>query len=118
MVNLDYSSMTGNPATNLSSSDIISGWKTVLPGFTNTHHQIGNFIIKVNENKANAFCYGTATHFIEGNENPIWTVIGSYDFELERLKNRWKIKTMKFNHKHQSGNNKLVEQAIKNVKEN
>ena len=91
MVNLDYSSMTENPAANVTPTDITTGWKTVLPGFTNTHHQVGNFIVTIEENKASAFCYGPATHFIEGYEDPVWTVVGSYDFELEHIENRWRI---------------------------
>ena len=117
-VTLDYSSMTGNPATEVSPKDITTGWKTVLPGFTSTHHQIGNFIIKVNGNKAHLFCYGTATHYLDDDSGNVWTVVGSYDFDLEKLDNSWKIKAMKFNYKYQDGNDRLVEKAIENIKSN
>lgn len=64
-VNLDYSSMSGQPASEVTPEQITSSWKTVLPGFTHTHHQIGNFITEINGNKAHSFCYGTATHYLE-----------------------------------------------------
>ena len=115
---LDYGSMTGNPATKVSPKEITTGWKTVLPGFTNTHHQIGNFITKINGNKAHTLCYGTATHFLEDDNGNVWTVVGSYDFDLKKMNGHWKITAMKFNYKYQDGNSKLIEKAIQNVKSN
>lgn len=117
-VTLDYSSMTGNPAEKVSPTDITTGWKTVLPGFTYTHHQIGNFITKINGNKANSFCYGTATHHLEDDNGNVWTVVGSYDFDLKKVDDSWEITSMTFNYKYQNGNSKLIENAIKNVKNN
>lgn len=115
-VTLDYSSMTDNPATELSPKAITTAWKTVLPGFTNTHHQIGNFITEIKDNKAHSFCYGIATHHLEDDKGNVWTVVGSYDFDLEKLDDHWKITSMTFNYKYQDGNSELIEKAIENVK--
>ena len=115
---LDYSSMSGQPASTLTPQQITSAWKTVLPGFTYTHHQIGNVVITVDAKKAQAFCYGTATHYLEADEGNIWTVVGSYDFDLKQQDDTWKITTMRFNFKYQNGNSKLIEKAIENVKSN
>ena len=46
-VELDYSSMNGNPAVVLSPLEIITSWKGILPGFESTHHQLGNVISKI-----------------------------------------------------------------------
>lgn len=115
-VNLDYSSMSGQPASEVTPEQITSSWKTVLPGFTHTHHQIGNFITEINGNKAHSFCYGTATHYLEDENGNVWTVVGSYDFDLENINGNWKITSMKFNYKYQDGNGKLIEKAIENTK--
>lgn len=115
-VTLDYSSMNGNPAAKLTPIEITSAWKTVLPGFTFTQHQIGNFITEIKENKAHTYCYGTATHFIEDKNGSMWTVVGTYDFDLEKIDHKWKVTTMKFNYKYQDGNSKLIEKAIANAK--
>lgn len=117
-VNLDYSSMTGNPATVLSPQQITGAWKTVLPGFSSTHHQVGNFISQVSDDQAHSFCYGTATHYLEHVDGNLWTVVGSYDFDLEKTEGQWKIIAMTFNYKYQEGNTSLVQQAIENVKLN
>ncbi len=113
-VTLDYSSMSGNPATKLSPQEITGGWKTVLPGFTFTHHQIGNFITEVNGNTAKSFCYGTATHYLENENGKVWTVVGTYDFDLLKVNDKWKISGMKFNFKYQDGNTKLIQEITQN----
>ena len=115
-VELDYSSMNGNPAVKLSPKQIIDSWKTILPGFSSTHHQVGNFISKVNENTADVFCYGTATHFLEHEDGNVWIVVGSYNFELKKNVNNWKVTKMKFNFKYMEGNINLPQAAMDNVK--
>ena len=117
-VTLDYSSMTGNPAADLSPTEITGSWKSVLPGFASTHHQIGNFITEANDNKAHSFCYGTATHYLEDDNGNIWTVVGSYDFDLERTDDQWKVTSMTFNYKYQDGNSGLIQKAIENANSN
>jgi len=115
-VHLDYASMSGQPASQLQPKQITAAWKMVLPGFTHTHHQIGNFTITIKDDQAHVFCYGTATHYLEHKNGNIWTVVGSYDFDLERGDGHWKITAMTFNYKYQDGNTQLVQEAINQVK--
>ncbi|WP_459209272.1 nuclear transport factor 2 family protein [Aquimarina rhabdastrellae] len=116
-VTLDYSSMNGNPATVLEPSQITDAWKTVLPGFKYTHHQLGNFITKQDQDKAHVYCYGTATHYLEDKGGNIWTVVGSYDIDLKKEEHKWQVTAMKFNFKYQDGNTTLVQKAIENAKQ-
>ncbi len=111
---LDYSSM-GNPASNLSPKQIIDAWKTILPGFTNTHHQIGNIQVTETKNRAHVFTYGTATHYLEDEKGNVWTVVGTYDFNLKKEGGQWKIDEMEFNFKYQDGNTSLPQKAIDKV---
>lgn len=113
---LDYSSFGAGTAKELTSQEITNSWKSVLPGFESTHHQIGNFITRVSNNKAEVFCYGTASHYLNDEKGNVWTVIGSYNFELENKNKQWKVTTMKFNFKFQDGNKELIQKAIANVK--
>lgn len=116
-VNLDYSSMNGHPATSLAPNDIIGAWKSILPGFESTHHQIGNFQISENENTTSVFCYGTASHYLKDEAGDLWIVVGTYHFELTKVEQgKWKITSMKFNFKYQSGNTNLPQKAIANTK--
>lgn len=111
-VMLDYASMTSNSATTISAQQIIASWKEISPGFDHTHHQTGNFIITTKGNTASAFCYGTASHYLTNDQEHIWTVVGSYDFELKKVKHQWKITGMRFNLKYQDGNLELPQMAI------
>lgn len=114
---LDYSSMNGNPATELAAQDIIASWKTVLPGFDHTHHQLGNFQSSLNGNSAHVFCYGTTTHYLEDEKGNVWIVVGSYDFDLIKDQNQaWRITSMKFNFKYMDGNTSLPEKAMNYLK--
>jgi ketosteroid isomerase-like protein len=115
-VKLDYSSMSGNPAVEVTPQQITDSWKGILPGFDFTHHQIGNFITEEKANTTKVFCYGTATHVINAAEEKIWTVVGSYDFQLIKEGKDWKISAMTFNFKYQAGNTSLPQIAINRVK--
>ena len=114
-VRLDYSSMGSNPAAVISPKEITSAWKGILPGFSQTHHQLGNFITTVNGSSAHVFCYGTATHYLEDEAGNIWTVVGSYDFDLEQQGEHWNITSMTFNFKYQDGNTSLAQKAIDKI---
>ncbi len=114
---LDYSSMTGAEATTLSPAEIIAAWSSVLPGFESTQHQIGQFQINVNGERAIASLRGLATHFLPLAADPIWAVVGSYDFELQLLDGVWKVSLMRFNFQQQVGNTDLpalAQQAVVN----
>lgn len=112
---LDYSSLNGIEASNLPAKDIIDSWKKVLPGFTHTHHQIGNFLIKKETTTVDVFCYGIATHYLPHKEGNIWTVVGSYDISLIQIEGEWRISKMKFNFKYQEGNTALPQLAIEHL---
>ncbi|MEM8891070.1 MAG: nuclear transport factor 2 family protein [Bacteroidota bacterium] len=115
-VELDYSSMSGNPAAKLSPSQIIESWKTILPGFSSTHHQIGNFQVEVQDKVAQVFCYGTATHYLEDPAGNVWTVVGSYNFQLKPdQKESWRVSSMRFNYKYMDGNLSLPQKAMNAV---
>lgn len=104
---LDYSSMNGQPAAELTADDMIAGWKTVLPGFSCTHHQLGNMLTNDGETVGTVFCYGTASHYLEHEKGNVWVVVGNYDFELTRMDGNWKVTKMRFNFKYQDGNKEL-----------
>lgn len=114
---LDYTSMAGGQPANLASVDIINSWKGVMPGFDRTHHQLGNYIIDAGASIAKVFCYGTATHYLRNeSNNNLWTVVGSYDLELQTVSKTWRITKMKFNLKYIDGNSELPKMAQERVK--
>ena len=116
---LDYSSMSNQPANTLSPDDIVNAWKGLMPGFQHTHHQLGNFNVKQQDDEAHVFCYGTATHYLPNNSgNNLWTVVGTYDFDLKKVSGQWKVHHMVFHFKYQDGNSELLALAIEKAKVN
>ncbi len=105
---LDYSSFGAGPAADMNPQDIISGWKTMLPGFDFTHHQLGPLAIEISGDEATVTAYVTADHQIAGAKGgDIWTVYGSYLLKLIKLESGWKLSSNIFNFKFVTGNGDL-----------
>jgi len=111
-VRLDYSSMGAGEPQTMTAQQVIDSWRSFLPGFETTHHQIGNCQVRLEGWRAQASCYGTASHFLR---NPsglhVWTVVGAYEFELQPAHGRWCITRMTFHFKFQDGNLHLPDLA-------
>ncbi len=114
---LDYTSMNGNPGSESTPQEIISAWKSILPGFEHTHHQLGNTISTIKGEKAKVFCYGTASHYLTDDGGNLWLVVGTYDFDLIlQDEGDWRITSMTFDYKYQEGNTGLPEKAMNQIK--
>lgn len=113
---LDYSSM-GAKAETLKPSQIAANWKTVLPGFKATQHQITNHRISVNGSEADCFSYVTALHYLPNEtKNDVWRVVGFYNHHLIKTQNGWRVDKMKFTATIIDGNLDLPKSAVENVK--
>ncbi|KZL19002.1 hypothetical protein PsAD2_02521 [Pseudovibrio axinellae] len=107
-VHLDYSSFGAGEPVYLSPEEITTAWKELLPGFDQTHHQIGNALIESKEQKADVKLHATATHYIDGAEGgDIWVVYGTYHMTLVHEGGTWKFNSIRFNFKFQDGNLEL-----------
>lgn len=113
-VELDYSSMTGSPASVVAREGIITAWRGFLPGFDKTHHQLADFYVMQNGTIAHVHYYGKADHFIC---EELWTVEGTYDTELIETDGKWLITKHKLNLIKQDGNMDLPALAAARVSE-
>jgi len=112
---LDYSSLSGQPASTLSSTDITNSWKDFLPKFAFTLHMLTNFEVSMEGNKATAFCKGQAVHHLPNAEGgDLWVVYGTYDFALDNHGGNWHVSSMKLNLLYQDGNKQLPALAMAN----
>lgn len=113
----DYSSMTGQARAKTSCESIVDSWRSILPGFDQTHHQLGNFMVSELEDRASVTCDGVATHYLQSMQGNLWTVVGSYDFVLQKTQSEWKVVEMTFNFKYQDGNIRLPQLAMHRLKD-
>jgi hypothetical protein len=104
----DMSSLSGASPATLPAQAIVDTWEAGLRPIEAIHHQTGNLLAEVHGDRATAFCYGIASHCLP---NPTGrntrTFVGSYDFSLVRLEERWRIRAFKFNLKYIDGNEDL-----------
>ncbi|MFY7733571.1 MAG: nuclear transport factor 2 family protein [Bacteroidia bacterium] len=109
---LDYSSMTGSPATNLKPEQITTAWAAFLPGFDRTNHKLSDFKIKINGDDAVVNYSGKADHYLN---SEVWTVEGSYTTKLKYVNGNWLVNSHKFNFEKQSGKTTLPTEATKKM---
>ena len=109
MVILDMTSLAGGEPLHMKPIDVIAVWKGGLEPIDQVHHQVGNFQIDVDGNRATAFCYGVAYHYRENISSPskTRTFVGSYDVHLTRTGAKWRIDLFRFNVKFIEGNREL-----------
>ena len=109
---LDYASFGGGDPANLDPADILTAWSGLLPGFDNTHHQIGNLDVKIYGDSARVSCYVTASHSID---ERVWTVVGTYNIPLVRTEKGWNLSGIQLLYKYQTGATDLPAEAQKRV---
>lgn len=109
---LDYSSMTGSPATNLTPEEITAAWSAFLPGFDRTNHKLSDFKVIINGDEAIVHYTGKADHYLNAE---VWTVEGSYNTKFKRVNENWLVVAHTFNFQKQSGNNTLPAAATKKM---
>ena len=104
----DMTSMAGGDPVQLTPQDISAAWDEGLKALQAIHHQVGNFLVTLNGDEAEVFCYGIASHYLENFSGQNTRVfVGSYDFHLIRLQQEWKIDRFRFNLKYIDGNKDL-----------
>jgi len=104
----DMTSMAGGDPVQLTPQDISAAWDEGLKALQAIHHQVGNFLVTLNGDEAEVFCYGIASHYLENSSGQNTRVfVGSYDFHLIRLQQEWKIDRFRFNLKYIDGNKDL-----------
>ena len=101
----DMTALAGGEPVTMKAIDITSAWDDGLKNLDAIHHQIGQVSIRLDSDKANVFCYGTASHYLptEGAGN-VRVFVGEYDLVLKRTKNIWRITEFKFVPKYIDGN--------------
>lgn len=112
-VMLDYSSMTGSPASLLTPEQITSAWAAFLPGFHRTNHKLSDLKVQIKNDVASVTYSGTADHFYNAK---VWTVEGSYTTQLKLINNTWLVTAHTFHFKQQGGDTTLAVEVSKKMR--
>jgi hypothetical protein len=104
----DMTSLAGGAPSWVTPEQIAAGWEEGLRQLEAIHHQVGNYHVDVRGDEATAFCYGIASHYRStGSGRNTRVFVGSYDFHLLRVEERWRIDSFRFNLKYIDGNAEL-----------
>ena len=106
-VHLDMSSM-GGEARLLSSREICQNWDEGFKEIDVINHLGGNYLVTLNGSTAEVFAYATATHYKKdakrGNTRDF---VGTYQFELSKRSEGWRIDKMTYILRYAIGNLQL-----------
>ena len=107
-LHVDMTSLAGGEPMEMASVELAAAWETGLKPIQAVHHHAGNYRVAFHGEEAEAFCYGTATHYrpTRSGQN-VRTFVGSYDFRLAKLEGSWRITSFRFNLKYVDGNREL-----------
>ncbi|GAB3365124.1 hypothetical protein GCM10027431_05820 [Lysobacter rhizosphaerae] len=107
-LHVDMTSLVGGEPFEVTGPEMAATWETGLQPIQAVHHQVGNLRISVDGDAAEAYCYGTATHYRPtASGRNLRTFIGSYDFRLARMDGTWRITLFRFNLRVLDGNLQL-----------
>jgi len=102
---LDMTSMVGGVPLSVTSQEIVDMWDQGLRTLEAVHHQLGNVVVKIDENEAEVLCYGIATHYLTNKTNQnVRTFVGNYNLHLLNEDDTWRIDKFQFNLQYIDGN--------------
>ena len=103
-VDADFSSLSGQPAANVASDEIIAGWRANLGPTKTSQHARSNHQVSLQGDRATVRSVAHAWNRMEGNGDPLWEVWGIYEHRFARADDEWLITGMTLQVTHQRGN--------------
>jgi hypothetical protein len=108
-VDVDYSSLSGAPAANVSADDLVGGWRSFVGAFDATQHMTGPVVTaETREGEMRAATHVRGFHHIAsaaGGET--WMVAGHYQARLVDRRDGWRIIGLTLKVLYQDGNLEL-----------
>ncbi|KZB88284.1 nuclear transport factor 2 family protein [Amycolatopsis regifaucium] len=115
-VRLDYTSLNGGEPAVLTPEQIVDAWSGLLGGFDATQHLITGHLVTLDGDTAVCTASFQATHRLaDPFGGPLWTLGGTYRFDLVRAGDNWKIRGLVMTAKWADGNKDLMARAAEAV---
>ena len=107
-VHMDMTSMGAPAAANQTAQEICDAWTAGFADLDAVHHQAGTYIIDIDGSTANTKAHAIAQHYKKDAQNGgTRSFVGTYDLNLIKKENGWRINGFKFNLKYMDGNIEL-----------
>src|SRR4029453_6496377 len=103
---LDMTSLTGASPSEVSPRQVAGAWAEGFKPLDHVHHQVGNFRTRIDAGTATVRCYGIALHHRAKivSESRTRRFVGTYELDLVRTGEAWRITRLKFLLKFIDGN--------------
>ena len=109
---LDYTSLQGGEPASVSRDELVESWARLLGKLAATQHLITNHLVSVAGDTATCTAAFQATHLLpNAHGDPIWTLGGTYHFELVRDGPAWRISALTMTATWASGNQQIMSLA-------
>jgi SnoaL-like domain len=104
-VDVDYSSLFGEPAATVAADDLVAGWRAFASVFDATQHVTGPIVVTSDPFEAAAHTHVRAYHQVRGAPGgEVWMVAGHYTARLLSIGDTWKIGGITLSVFYQDGN--------------
>ena len=106
---LDMTSLVGGEPSAVPPEMVSSLWSEGFANLDHIHHQVANFRTTIDGDRAEVKCYGTTYHYRSEIQDPVkWRqFVGTYEFDLLKQGDQWRISRLKFICKFVEGNLQL-----------
>jgi len=116
-VRVDYSSLFGGEAEELSADTLMARWRGLLPGFSRTQHTVGIPMLRLEGDVIVADAPFVAWHFIDSSDTQRpWIVGGRYEWRLQVAHGNASIRALTLKSGWQDGDTSLVQLAALQAK--
>ncbi len=100
----DFEDLSGQPAAEIASDDLIAAWASNLRGAKTSFHQRTNHQVTIQGERATMVSAGYAWNRMEGHGEPLWEIWGTYEHGFVRTDLGWRCDAMTLRVAHQRGN--------------
>lgn len=111
---IDYTSLWGGEASEMTPADLMTAWRGIVPGFDTTWHELGPVTVTLDGDGATATAAVDARHWIG---EKLWRPIGTYTWSLTRTDGEWAVTKMVFTLTDEIGDRDLFAQAMERAKQ-
>jgi hypothetical protein len=110
---IDYTSLWGGQPQRMTPRTLMDAWRSLVPGFDATRHELKDVETKVEGAEATATAFVDGRHWIDGS---LWRPIGTFRWTLRRMDGRWKVTGMTFAMTQEVGDRGLAKIAAERAK--
>ncbi len=90
---IDYTSLWGGDPMQTTPADLMTAWRSLVPGFDATRHEVTDIQAQIDGDSAEATAKVDGRHWIDGQ---LWRPVGTYHWQLRRLNGQWQVTHMTF----------------------